>query len=916
MLEETEEWPSSEAAGNDGTQAEMAKVAPHESNSESDEKPVKEPPKQHEPEAKPEKKPSKLKELWAKAGLDLMTIQMMFKGSLPPTIAIAMYQSHLVSHKFTTIGYLVAISSILGFTIMPRGKFIQTMTFNIISVCLAAAVNLLALYCGVKARQHTTPPGPPSKVVPYNSSASAVLAIWLCVQVYLINYARASRPQFQFPGILCSIFCIVSLTNGVRFPTMTVAISFMENLLEAFLTGFALATAVHFVVFPLSSRKVVFKEMTGYLMLLGGLLKAQTGYMASLETIDPDAMRKEEAKAAAEAEHNGHKSKKNKKEDKFKSRFALATPAGKAMKEVQGKLMELHTKLHGDITPAKREFAIGKLESHDLTELWRHMSIIFLPVVGLSSMINILERVGEINGWNDPNRILTEEEDEARQRALDNLHFLMKNLHQPFAQMTGHIGAAFQHVLLTLELIKPPKKKKQPDEESKGGEPAKPGTPGFAEEFKKNIDDFYASKQKTLRQWCGTHGIDLPDDYFENSYQPGLEPSPEVETARSRHQRQLFFTLYLEYLLWRVGMNVLDLVLYVDKRKQAGVLNKTKLIFPGSKTLYKWVRAAVGQEDTSEEDSFTTDMDLSSAQTVYLGKAFEQRRDPEHLPAQNALEKFGNGVRKIPKFLRADESAFGFRVVAATMSICIICYLEASQVWFLEQRLLWAAIMVAISMTRTNGQSMFNFVLRVLGTAVAMVGAYIVWYIVDGKTAGVIVFLWFWMFCGFWVVLKMPKFVIVGILSIVTSILIVGYELQVRVLGKKVATSNHQPAYPLYILAPYRLATVAGGIFVAFIWTIFPFPISESTELRKDLSAAIYLLCVFFETVHETIKTRISDFGGDPGSKGSHAYNLQKARARIFSKLVVLMQSLQTNSAFSVFQFRVGGRFPHETYTE
>ena len=67
----------------------------------------------------------------------------------------------------------------------------------------------------------------------------------------------------------------------------------------------------------------------------------------------------------------------------------------------------------------------------------------------------------------------------------------------------------------------------------------------------------------------------------------------------------------------------------------------------------------------------------------------------------------------------------------------------------------------------------------------------------------------------------MPKFVVVGILSIVTSILIIGYELQVRVLGLTAAESNGQPAYPTYVLAPYRLAAVAGGIFVAlYVWPL------------------------------------------------------------------------------------------------
>lgn len=86
-------------------------------------------------------------------------------------------------------------------------------------------------------------------------------------------------------------------------------------------------------------------------------------------------------------------------------------------------------------------------------------------------------------------------------------------------------------------------------------------------------------------------------------------------------------------------------------------------------------------------------------------------------------------------------------------------------------------------MTKTAGQSTWSFALRILGTFVAMVGSYVIWYIVDGKTPGVIVFLWFWIFLAFYVVLKFQKLIIVGILSLVTAILILGYELQVKAIG-------------------------------------------------------------------------------------------------------------------------------------
>ena len=60
------------------------------------------------------------------------------------------------------------------------------------------------------------------------------------------------------------------------------------------------------------------------------------------------------------------------------------------------------------------------------------------------------------------------------------------------------------------------------------------------------------------------------------------------------------------------------------------------------------------------------------------------------------------------------------------------------------------------------------------------------WYIVDGQTAGVIVLLFVFTFIEFYFVLKYPKFIIVALLSMVTQVLIVGYELQVRKVGEQV----------------------------------------------------------------------------------------------------------------------------------
>ncbi|KAF2716485.1 hypothetical protein K431DRAFT_316508 [Polychaeton citri CBS 116435] len=863
-------------------------------------------PNDHGAPQKDVKKAPILKRLWQKLDLDVPTIMMMFKGSLPPTIALAMYQSDAVADHYTTLGYLIAIMSVLGFAIMPRGKFLQTMALNVITSCFAAALNMLAMWSAVKARQHTLPPNPtPTQATGYNASQSAVCAIWLCFQVYCVNVIRVLRPQFQFPAIIFSIFAIVSMSYGAAFPTVDTVESFIKRLLETFLTGFGLATAVSLFIFPVSSRKVVFKEMAGYMKLLSGTMKAQTAYMHSLESIDIIANRKklEEStqQPSPESHHKGHR-----KPPRFEP---MSTPALAALKQVAGKLLALHSKMQMDLTPAKRDFAWGKLDAKNISEICRLLRAVFIPVIGITSMSDLLERRAQRAQWETDD--IAESLLQEREQALQGLHWTMAQMREPFSAMTESMALAFTHVAVVLGFEKA--SSADPDLEQTGDVPT-PGSRAFADAFSKSVDRFHTSKHEQLRKWCEQRGIELPEDFAEPDFKLPDEMRMKDESLRDKYRNSLFFVLYLEYLVWRAGLALLDLVRYVDTKREDGTLAKNKLILPGSKRLYKWFKSTFQSGDLTNEDNILTDINTTGSDLIYIGGAFTRSKDPEHLMPENAFERLGEMIRLIPIFFRKEASAFGLRVVAATMTVAIVGYLEDTQRFFIRQRLLWAEIMIAISMNRMAGQSTFNFVLRVLGTVVAMIGSYIVWYIVDGHRAGVIVFLWLWMTLSFYIVLKMPKFVIIGILSIVTAVLIVGYELQVDKIGVALATSNDQPAYHLYELAPYRLACVAGGLFVAYIWTIFPYPISEGTEMRKDLGAAVYLLANFYAITHETVQSRIKGTDGALAHKTTHVDHLDKARMAAFSKIIALLNQVKENFGFSRFQVRVGGKFPHDQY--
>ena len=167
----------------------------------------------------------------------------------------------------------------------------------------------------------------------------------------------------------------------------------------------------------------------------------------------------------------------------------------------------------------------------------------------------------------------------------------------------------------------------------------------------------------------------------------------------------------MEYLLHSVGQAVLNLVKFADEKVETGVMGKKRLILPGKRRVMKWIMNVFKAEDTAADH--TPDQSETGAVNTYVGESLSaRRRDPEHLPPTNTWQRFGNGVRTIPHVLHSPEVAFGFRVACATMSIAITAYLRVSQRFFVEQRLVWAMIMVAIGMTVTAGAGVFGFLSR------------------------------------------------------------------------------------------------------------------------------------------------------------------------------------------------------------
>lgn len=669
----------------------------------------------------------------AKLGLNRAVLIPMFKGSLPPIIGIAMCQSKPVANYFLTLGYLIPIISVLGLAVLPRGKFLQNLVLNLLAICSGSALALLALWSSIKARENTTAPGesaidPLTGTVQYNSSQSAVLAVWLFANIWFVNVLRAKFPAFAVPVILFSILVNVACTFGTRMPTVVYAEKFVQELLTAMLTGLALATGVNLLVIPVSSRMVLSKEFAGAIGLLRKSMALQRKYLVGLEeldmfavvthqaTLDARAAEKKMKKKSKRARGPGSQDPDRQQQPSMTKEAAIA----KELKTAIAQVREMTGKIQADITFAKRDVAWGKLDAKDLGEIAKLLRNATIPVVGISSIMDIFQRVAERRGWNvgaDEAPDVVAQKD--REKRVWNE--VMRRMHTPFEILSEAVDQGLEHAALRLEILPRPKadkksSSKDADVEAKG-DSVKPGDDRFSEVVRQKLAQFDATKGEALRAWVKERALVRGED--------GLSS----EEARERDQAQLYCLLYMERLMHASGEAMHDLVVFADRKVQDGTMARKRLIFPTQRRLRKWIVSVFREEDSSAEES--PDVLESGMNIVYVGDGYNRKKDPEHLPPTNAWQRAGNGLRKVSDFFGSEECAFGFRVgesprrensgrdwrqasgnadlggiAAATMTIGIVAFLERTQSFFVAQRLVWAMIMIAIGMTMSESSAL------------------------------------------------------------------------------------------------------------------------------------------------------------------------------------------------------------------
>ncbi|KAI4767880.1 hypothetical protein E4T52_16996 [Aureobasidium sp. EXF-3400] len=693
------------------------------------------------------------------------------------------------------------------------------------------------------------------------------------------NSLQAKYPALLIPTILYNIFVIVQLTYCSRFETWAQCWDLIFLTTKCYYTGMAISFVSGMIIYPVSCRSGMFKAQRDYLHGVRDVLTETRSYVANLQ------------KAPTFSPALTHTAELDESEQMQEVRD------GTAMVRRMAEVKAAYNKMRHELAMAKREIAWGKQRAKDFTAISDLCRRILMPLGGIGHMPEILKHIGSKGGWKplfgsthqsskdigatEYRQETDQEESEAVwRRSIDALI-------EPVNCIIEAIRDGIEHTTIQLEIASETPKadnSTKTDLEAEG-EQFRPSDPNFSKHLHEKLTEFSAGRIEALNAWANSKGLS-PEQMEELQCRASREAEKDRDLERVPADcQQLFLILFIQHMLYSTGIAVLELSKFSDGLVAEGVMSRNRLVVPSLLGLKRWMLALWATTDQALADD---DRPNSKEENDMLyGTSGRCTDDIEHLPPTNGFERLGVRIRTFQQFLRGPEFSFGFRSGCATMSCAILAYLHQTQSVFTHYRLIWPVIIAAIGANMSAGQSGVSYMLRILGSLVALLICYLMYFLI-----------------------KWPKYIIGWLVILITEVLSIGYELQVAKIGIPAATSTGVHFYPAYNVAAMRVACVLWGTVVSIFWTYLPYPITARGFLRRDMARIMHLLASYHAVVHVTIKARLRGTEGDLEDRTSHGHALSNTRKAMFNKIMVLAAAAKHNVYLQKYEPSLGGRFP------
>lgn len=547
--------------------------------------------------------------------------------------------------------------------------------------------------------------------------------------------------ELQDPMVAFSIFASVTITRAGTFVDLSEGLEFVSRLLKSFMIGFAIATGVSLLIYPLTSRGDMFHDIKGYAASVEKVLQSQIAFVQGSSATDLISGRGMLRQAGTAKGAQDTQDSQDADESDLRSKQ-------EDLQEAMTKLNGLHNKLHADLFYSKNEIAWGKLSAKDLECIADLLRTLLLPLSGMSMLPKILETIGK----NEKGDVEVDDPEKEKDLGNSEIQKVTETLHERLIDCSELVQLGIHHFLLVLEIMKPKDLNKQKmshgtsfarDVEA-GGEDLSPLEPDFTIRFEQALHTYYSRRKRLPQALASLQAFSAAE---RNVGDPATREARKGATD-SDVRHDFFLILYMGHLQDEMLNATLQLVQFGNSKVIDGTMKRNRLIVPQKNSFLKWLSLNSETEPGNpSENRQSSNIDPS---TIYHDQRLTTFPDPEHLPPENVWEKGSTILRTISHLIKSDQSLFGFRVAAASFSIGILAFLHQTQDFFIRQRCIWAMIVIVLGMSPTSGQTMFGFVARIIATTISLVLSLVVWYIVDGKTPGVIVFLYLANVFGVW----------------------------------------------------------------------------------------------------------------------------------------------------------------------
>ena len=224
-----------------------------------------------------------------------------------------------------------------------------------------------------------------------------------------------------------------------------------------------------------------------------------------------------------------------------------------------------------------------------------------------------------------------------------------------------------------------------------------------------------------------------PSNEFLARLDSGLEAYWQQRTAGlaqfqdhnlNRPNHAVFIVVFIEFLLLATAQEVRNTVVFVETLRSDGSLKLNRVIWPN---LMKFRSAFVETYHRVRDNLFGN----------YEGIRFPSQCEAAKSTLPCVVFGF---LASITRFFRSEYAIFGLRATCAAFAGSIPAFIRTSAVFYLQYRGVWIIVVIILCLNPTTGASLNGLLVQCSGTLLGGLTAMAVWYMVDEKVAGVIVF--------------------------------------------------------------------------------------------------------------------------------------------------------------------------------